>query len=49
MAVLARRFAPLTCVTLDEGSRAVVDGDGALTLDGARAIDRDGRVAGAAA
>jgi len=48
MAALARRFAPLTCVTLDEGSRAVIDG-GSLSLQGARSIGTDGRTTGAAA
>ncbi len=47
MAILARRFAPLKCLALDEGTRAVVDGDpahgGHVTLDGARLIRPDGR------
>jgi hypothetical protein len=48
MAVLARRFAPLQCVTLDEGTRAVVT-DGVLSLDGARMIGADGRTTRAVA
>jgi len=43
MSVLARRFAPLTCVTLDEGCRAVVDPTDGLTLAGALVIAADGR------
>lgn len=33
MAVLARRFAPLACAPLDEGTRVVLDDDGALPGD----------------
>ncbi|HVF19700.1 MAG TPA: hypothetical protein VNA14_05605 [Mycobacteriales bacterium] len=43
MSVLARRFAPLACVALDEGTRAVTDADGRLSLAGARVIQADGR------
>ena len=45
MSVLARRFAPLTCIALDEGTRAVVDDDQRLTLSGALVIRPDGRTA----
>ena len=48
MAVLARRFAPLTCVPLDEGARVVLEEDCALPAD-AVVITDAGNVAARAA
>ncbi|HVE98863.1 MAG TPA: hypothetical protein VNA12_06765 [Mycobacteriales bacterium] len=49
MAVLARRFAPLACVPLDEGGRVVVGRAAASCPPGVPVIDKHGRVTGAAA
>jgi hypothetical protein len=43
MSVLARRFAPATCLVLDDGVRVDLGRDGALPPD-ARVLDDDGRI-----
>jgi hypothetical protein len=44
MSILARRFAPASCLVLDDGVRVDLGPDGALPPD-ARVIDTDGRIA----
>ena len=48
MSVLARRFAPLTCLPLDEGTTVVLGRDDDGCPSGVTVIDADGRVAAAA-
>jgi hypothetical protein len=43
MSVLARRFAPATCVVLDDGVRVDLGPDGSLP-PGVRVVDEDGRI-----
>jgi hypothetical protein len=43
MSTLATRFAPATCVVLDDGSRLELGPDGELPT-GTRVIDEDGRI-----
>jgi len=48
MSVLARRFAPATCVVLDDGVTVSLGADGALPAD-ARVVNTDGRIVEAGA
>jgi hypothetical protein len=42
--LLARRFAPYTCLLLDDGTTVRFDGDGSTTPAGARVLGQDGLV-----
>jgi hypothetical protein len=48
MSVLARRFAPMPCLVLDDGARVQFSPEGRLPAD-ARVVSEDGRVTDAGA